>query len=49
MKYLVNINFIVYRTLLIFSLAPSGSTCEGCVYGLNRTKLHTYAKLNCLK
>ena len=30
-------------------LALSGSTWSGPIYGLNRTKLCTYAKLNCLK
>ena len=31
------------------TLARSGSTYEGPIYGSNRTKLCTYAKLNCLK
>ena len=31
------------------TLAQSGSTWEGPIYGSNRTKLHTYAKLNYLK
>ena len=29
------------------TLARRGSTWYGPIYGLNRTKLHTYAKLNC--
>ena len=32
-----------------WTLAQSGSTWEGPMYGLNRTKLCTYAKYNCLK
>ena len=31
------------------TLARSGSTWKGPIYGSNRTKLCTYAKLNCLK
>ena len=30
-------------------LARNGSTWLGPIYGLNRTKLYTYAKLNSLK
>ena len=32
-----------------FTLALSGSTWLSSIYGLNRSKLRTYAKLNCLK
>ena len=31
------------------TVAQSGSSWWGPIYGLNRTKLHTYAKLNYMK
>ena len=48
MVELENAEYLFIAIPLGSTLARCGNTWWGPVYGLNRTKLRTYAKLNCL-
>ena len=47
-EVLGNVEHPFIAMVLRSTLAQNGSTWQGPIYGLNRIKLHTYAKLNCL-